>query len=43
LNGAPRAEAELVKARKVIEVQRDVSALPGQLLDPRRADESTER
>ncbi len=40
-----RAEAELAKARKVIEVQGNVSALLGELLDPRGAapDESSER
>jgi transposase-like protein len=38
-----RAEAELVKARKVIEVQGNVSALLGELLEPRGAQESTER
>lgn len=39
-----RAEAELTKARKVIEVQGNVSALLGELLKPRGAesDESTE-
>lgn len=39
-----RAEAELLKARKVIEVQGNVSALLGELLKPRGAesDESTE-
>src|SRR5215210_6128269 len=40
---AERAEAELVKARKVIEVQGNVSALLGELLEPRGANESTER
>ena len=35
-----RAEAELAKARKVIEVQGNVSALLGQLLEPRGAQES---
>jgi len=40
---AERAEAELEKARKVIEVQGNVSALLGQLLDPRGAQGSTER
>jgi transposase-like protein len=41
---AERAEAELVKARKVIEVQGNVSALLGELLEPRDAqDSSTER
>jgi transposase len=40
---AERAEAELVKARKVIEVQGNVSALLGELLEPRDAQESTER
>ncbi len=34
---AERAEAELRKARKVIEVQGNVSALLGQLLEPRGA------
>jgi len=38
-----RAEAELVKARRVIEVQGNVSALLGELLEPRGAKESTER
>jgi len=38
-----RAEAELVKARKVIEVQGNVSALLEELLEPRSAQESTER
>lgn len=37
-----RAEAELAKARKVIEVQGNVSALLGELLGPRGADGSTE-
>jgi transposase len=32
-----RAEADLAKARKVIEVQGNVSALLGELLEPRRA------
>jgi len=41
---AERAEAELFKARKVIEVQGNVSALLGELLEPRGAqDRSTER
>lgn len=42
---AERAEMELEKARKVIEVQGNVSALLGQLLEPRGATEhgSTER
>ena len=41
---AERAESELVKARKVIEVQGNVSALLGELLEPRDApDRSTER
>jgi transposase len=40
---AERAEAELVKARKVIEVQGNVSALLGELLEPRGANGSTER
>ena len=40
---AERAEAELEKARKVIEVQGNVSALLGQLLEPRGAEGSTRR
>jgi len=40
---AERAEAELVEARRVIEVQGNVSALLGELLEPRGANESTER
>jgi transposase len=36
---AERAETELEKARKVIEVQGNVSALLGQLLEPRGATE----
>jgi transposase len=42
---AERAEAELARARRVIEVQGNVSALLGQLLEPRGAtpDGSTER
>jgi len=40
---AEHAEAELVKARKVIEVQGNVSALLGELLEPRGAQETTER
>lgn len=40
---AERAEAELEKARKVIEVQGNVSALLGQLLEPRGAEGSTKR
>ncbi len=40
---AERAEAELVKARRVIEVQGNVSALLGELLEPRGAQGSTER
>jgi len=40
---AERAEAELVKARKVIEVQGNVSALLGELLEPGGAQGSTER
>jgi transposase-like protein len=40
---AERAEAELSKARRVIEVQGNVSALLGELLEPRGADGSTER
>jgi len=42
---AERAEAELSKARKVIEVQGNVSALLEELLEPRGAtpDKSTER
>jgi transposase-like protein len=38
-----RAEAELEKAHKVIEVQGNVSALLGELLEPRGATRSTER
>jgi transposase len=38
-----RTEAELEKARKVIEVQGNVSALLGQLLEPRGAEGSTKR
>jgi transposase len=38
-----RAEAELEKARKVIEVQGNVSALLGELLEPRGASRSSER
>ena len=38
---AERAEAELEKARRVIEVQGNVSALLGELLDPRGAKPST--
>ena len=40
---AERAETELEKARKVIEVQGNVSALLGELLEPRGAQGSTER
>ena len=40
---AERAEAELAKARKVIEVQGNVSALLGELLEPRGANQNTER
>jgi transposase len=40
---AERAEAGLVKARRVIEVQGNVSALLGELLEPRGADGSTKR
>jgi transposase len=40
---AERAEAELVNARRVIEVQGNVSALLGELLEPRGASGSTER
>jgi len=40
---AERAEAELETARKVIEVQGNVSALLGELLEPRGADPSTKR
>ena len=42
---AERAEAELEKARRVIELQGNVSALLGELLEPRGATEfgSTER
>jgi hypothetical protein len=43
LRRAERAEAELEKARKVIEVQGNVSALLGQLLEPRGADPSTKQ
>jgi transposase len=39
---AERAEAELEKARRVIEVQGNVSALLGELLEPRGANGSTE-
>jgi transposase-like protein len=38
-----RAEAELEKARRVIEVQGNVSALLGELLEPRGATRSSER
>jgi transposase-like protein len=38
-----RSEAELQKARRVIEVQGNVSALLGDLLEPRGAQGSTER
>ena len=38
-----RAEAELAKAHRVIEVQGNVSALLGELLEPRGAQGSTER
>lgn len=38
-----RAEADLEKARRVIEVQGNVSALLGDLLEPRGAQGSTER
>jgi len=38
-----RVEGELVKARKVIEVQGNVSALLEELLEPRGATENTER
>ena len=38
-----RSEAELDKARRVIEVQGNVSALLGDLLEPRGAQGSTER
>jgi hypothetical protein len=38
-----RAEAELEKARRVIEVQGNVSALLGDLFEPRGAQGSTER
>ena len=37
------AEGELAKARKVIEVQGNVSALLGELLEPKGAQGSTER
>jgi transposase len=40
---AERAEAELCKARRVIEVQGNVSALLGELLEPKGAQGSTER
>jgi transposase len=40
---AERAEAELAKARRVIEVQGNVSALLGELLGPKGAQESIER
>jgi transposase len=40
---AERAEAELEKARRVIEVQGNVSALLGELLEPKGAQGSTER
>ena len=38
-----RAEAELAKARRVIEVQGNVSALLGELLEPRGAEGSSKR
>jgi hypothetical protein len=40
---AERAEAELGKARRVIEIQGNVSALLEQMLDTKRADGNTER
>jgi transposase len=40
---AERAEEELAKARRVIEVQGNVSALLGELLEPKGAPGSTER
>lgn len=40
---AERAETELAKARRVIEVQGNVSALLGELLEPKGAPGSTER
>ncbi len=40
---AERAEAGLARARRVIEVQGNVSALLGELLEPRGATTSTER
>jgi transposase len=40
---AERAEAELAKARRVIEVQGNVSALLGELFEPRGAQASTDR
>jgi len=40
---AERAEADLAKARKVIEVQGNVYALLGELLEPRDAEESTKQ
>ena len=40
---AERAEAELEKAKRVIEVQGNVSALLGELLEPKGAQERDER
>jgi transposase len=40
---AARAETELAKARRVIEVQGNVSALLGELLEPKGAPASSER
>jgi transposase-like protein len=40
---AERAEAELEKAKRVIEVQGNVSALLGELLEPKGANERDER
>jgi transposase-like protein len=40
---AERAEAELAKAHKIIEVQGNVSALLGDLLEPRSAEKDRER
>ena len=43
LRRAERAEADLAKARKVIEVQGNVSALLGELLEPKSANPNTDR
>jgi hypothetical protein len=40
---AERAEAELAKTRRVVEVQGNVCALLDELLEPRGAKQSTER